>query len=45
MTSFIQVLFGSIALSIVHASIPNHWLPLIAIGRTERWTHRETLAR
>jgi hypothetical protein len=44
MTTFIQVLLGSIALSIVHASIPNHWLPLIAIGRTERWTHKETLS-
>ena len=43
MTTFIQVLFGSIALSIVHATIPNHWLPLIVIGKTERWTHKETL--
>jgi len=44
MTTFIQVLLGSIALSIVHASIPNHWLPLITIGRTERWTQKETLS-
>lgn len=40
---FTQILLGSIALSIVHALIPNHWLPLVAIGRTERWETKETL--
>ena len=30
-------------LSVVHASIPNHWLPLVAIGRVEKWSERETL--
>ena len=39
-----QVFVGSIVLSIIHALIPNHWLPLIAIGKTERWTQRETLS-
>ncbi len=38
-----QVLIGSIVLSIIHASIPNHWLPLVAIGRTEKWSRYETL--
>ena len=39
----IQLLFGSILLSLVHAIIPNHWLPVVAIGRAENWTQRETL--
>jgi nickel/cobalt exporter len=39
-----QIFFGSIVLSIIHALIPNHWLPLIAIGKTERWTQRETVS-
>jgi nickel/cobalt exporter len=39
----IQVLIASLLLSIIHASIPNHWLPLIAIGKTEKWTHSETM--
>jgi nickel/cobalt transporter (NicO) family protein len=39
-----QVFAGSIVLSIIHALIPNHWLPLIAIGKAERWTQRETLS-
>ncbi|MBN1415228.1 MAG: hypothetical protein JW973_09025 [Bacteroidales bacterium] len=38
-----QIFFGSILLSIIHALIPNHWLPLIAIGKTEQWTQKETL--
>lgn len=39
----IQVLIGSLVLSIIHASIPNHWIPLVVIGKTENWTRKETL--
>lgn len=39
----IQIIFASLLLSIIHASIPNHWLPLIAIGKTEKWTYAETM--
>lgn len=39
-----QIFLGSIALSIIHALIPNHWLPLVAIGKAERWTQRETIS-
>lgn len=38
-----QILIGSLVLSIVHASIPNHWLPLVAIGKTEEWSVRDTI--
>lgn len=43
MNPILQVLIGSILLSLVHASIPNHWLPLVAIGRVEKWDLNETL--
>jgi putative Mn2+ efflux pump MntP len=39
-----QIFIGSLALSIIHASIPNHWIPLLAIGKTEKWTLKETLS-
>ncbi len=39
-----QVFIGSIILSVVHALIPNHWIPLIAISKTEKWTRKETLS-
>lgn len=39
----LQLLFSSLILGVIHASIPNHWLPLIAIGKTEKWTARDTL--
>jgi nickel/cobalt exporter len=39
----LQLFFGSFLLSLVHAAIPNHWLPVVAIGRAEHWTQRETL--
>ena len=38
-----QLFIGSLVLSIIHAAIPNHWIPLIAIGKTEKWTIRETI--
>lgn len=37
------VIIGSFLLSIVHALVPNHWIPLVAIGKTERWSKAETL--
>lgn len=43
MQSLTQVFLGSLVLSLLHASIPNHWLPLVAIGKTEKWTQKETL--
>ncbi|TGD59258.1 urease accessory protein UreH domain-containing protein [Flavobacterium humi] len=39
----VQILIASLLLSIIHASIPNHWLPLIAIGKTEKWTQGEIM--
>jgi nickel/cobalt transporter (NicO) family protein len=39
----IQVLFGSLLLSIIHAFIPNHWLPLVAVAKAQRWKHSEAL--
>ena len=39
----IQILIGGLVLSVIHASIPNHWIPLVAISRTESWSRGETL--
>ncbi len=39
----IQVIIGSLLLSVVHASIPNHWIPLVALGRSENWSKKELL--
>ncbi len=38
-----QVFVGSLVLSIIHTSIPNHWVPLIAVGRAEKWARKEIL--
>lgn len=44
MNSISQIFIGSFLLSLVHASIPSHWLPLVAISKTEKWTEKETLS-
>jgi nickel/cobalt exporter len=37
-----SILIGSFLISILHALIPNHWLPVLAIGRKEGWSLGET---
>jgi nickel/cobalt transporter (NicO) family protein len=39
----IQILTGSIIISLLHAVIPSHWLPILAIGRKEQWSLTETI--
>jgi hypothetical protein len=36
-----SVIAGTVLLAIVHALIPNHWLPLVAVARAEKWKPRE----
>ncbi|MBS1761550.1 MAG: hypothetical protein JSR00_01630 [Bacteroidetes bacterium] len=36
-----SILTGSIIISLLHALIPNHWLPAIAIGKKENWNLSE----
>jgi nickel/cobalt transporter (NicO) family protein len=35
------VVTGTILLAIVHALIPNHWLPLVAVAKAEGWKQKE----
>jgi nickel/cobalt exporter len=37
----VQLLIGSVLLSLLHGLIPNHWLPVLVIGRKENWSTRE----
>lgn len=38
----VSILAGSIIISLLHALIPNHWLPVLVIGRKEGWSLAET---
>lgn len=37
------LLSGALVLSILHALIPSHWLPVLAIGRQQGWTRTDIL--
>lgn len=37
----ISILTGSLLISLLHAIIPSHWLPVLAIGRQQKWTVAE----
>ncbi|MBS1511693.1 MAG: hypothetical protein JST86_12680 [Bacteroidetes bacterium] len=36
-----SIFIGSILLSLLHAVIPNHWLPVLAIGKKDNWNLQE----
>lgn len=36
-----SIISGALIISLLHAIIPNHWLPVIAIGRKEGWSTAE----
>lgn len=36
-----SVLTGTFLLAVVHALIPNHWLPLVAVARSEHWKPKD----
>lgn len=38
----VTLIAGSLVLSVLHALIPNHWLPVLAISKKENWTIGET---
>ena len=37
----LSLVAGTFLLALVHALIPNHWLPLVAVARAEHWKMKE----
>jgi hypothetical protein len=38
-----ELIIGTLTISILHALIPSHWIPILAFEKKFGWTHRETL--
>lgn len=38
----LTLITGSLVLSVLHALIPNHWLPVLAVSRKENWSIGQT---
>ena len=38
-----NLLTGCLLLSLLHAAIPNHWAPVLAVARAERWPLRRAV--
>lgn len=38
----LTIILGGLMLSVLHAIIPNHWLPILVISRKENWSLKET---
>jgi nickel/cobalt transporter (NicO) family protein len=39
----LNLLTGCLLLSLLHAAIPNHWAPVLAVARAERWSLRRAV--
>lgn len=39
----LDLIISSTILSTLHALLPNHWLPVLAISKKQSWTFRETV--
>ncbi len=39
----IQLIIGTLLVSLLHALIPSHWIPLLSISKTYQWSKKETL--
>ncbi|SNC65356.1 hypothetical protein SAMN06265337_1269 [Hymenobacter gelipurpurascens] len=39
----VELLTGALVLSLLHAAIPNHWAPVLAVSRAENWTLRRAV--
>lgn len=39
----LNLLTGALLLSLLHAAIPNHWAPVLAVARAERWPLRRAV--
>lgn len=37
----LSLVAGTFILALIHALIPNHWLPLVAVARAEQWKVRD----
>ncbi|PZR03037.1 MAG: hypothetical protein DI539_26895, partial [Flavobacterium psychrophilum] len=38
-----SIITGTLILGAIHALIPNHWLPLVAIAKSEGWAKSELM--
>jgi nickel/cobalt transporter (NicO) family protein len=38
-----SILISTIIISVLHALIPSHWLPLLAISKANKWSSKQTL--
>ena len=39
----VLLFLSSCATAIIHALIPDHWLPFVLMARTEKWSERRTI--
>ncbi|MBC6612402.1 hypothetical protein H8B15_15875 [Hymenobacter sp. BT507] len=39
----LELLTGALVLSLLHAAIPNHWAPVLAVARAEHWPLRRAV--
>jgi hypothetical protein len=41
--AFSTAFLGALAVSVVHAIVPHHWLPFVLVGRRQKWPQKKVL--
>lgn len=44
LNSLLPYILTGLTVSILHASIPTHWLPFVLAGRAQKWSYKRTLS-
>jgi hypothetical protein len=39
----LEILVGALVVSVIHALMPDHWIPMVLVSRAEGWSTSETL--
>ncbi len=42
-SSMLNLVVGSFIISVLHGLLPNHWLPIVTVGKNRNWSDRKVL--
>lgn len=38
-----SIMLGALAISVLHAALPDHWLPFVLVGKAQGWSRRKIM--
>ncbi len=41
---FTSLIFATLIIAVVHAIMPDHWLPFVLVGKAQKWSNKKTIS-